>query len=348
MKIIAKILGIAATVTAITACSSHDYTVTVNLPDNSLNGETVYIVNYDNGDTIASAVADTSKVVFSGVVEEPIAVNLRVGRARKLFILEPGNIVFKKNGMITGTPMNDQFDKFMSDLRETLMCTQTLMQDPALTEEQRDSLYDEMEATQASEMQKLYDANKNNPMGYLGFVSLISDMSVAQIDSALAEAPAGYGDYNRVKMILENAKNREATVEGKPFVDFEVTSEDGIVTKFSDFVGKGTPVLVDFWASWCGPCRAEIPNIKAIKEKYGDKIAILGVAVWDKADDTVRAIEELGITWPQIINAQSIPTDIYGIQGIPHIMIIGADGTIESRGLRGEELAAKVEEIVNK
>ena len=65
---------------------------------------------------------------------------------------------------------------------------------------------------------------------------------------------------------------------------------------------------------------------------------MLGVAVWDKPEDTKEAIEQLGLPWPQIINAQNVPTDIYGISGIPHIMLIGPDGTIIDRNLHGDTL----------
>ena len=123
---------------------------------------------------------------------------------------------------------------------------------------------------------------------------------------------------------------------------------DGAKQKLSDYVGKGKVTVVDFWASWCPPCRAEIPKLQALKAKYGDKFDVLGVAVWDNPDDTRKAIEELSIIWPVIIGTHKLtePTDLYGIKGIPHIIIFGPDGIIMSRGLSGDDLAARLAEIV--
>ena len=118
--------------------------------------------------------------------------------------------------------------------------------------------------------------------------------------------------------------------------------------KFSDYIGKGKYILVDFWASWCGPCIREIPNIKDVYATYGgDKFDILSVAVWDKLEDTKRAAEELELPWNQIVNAQQIPTDLYGIDGIPHIILFGPDGTILKRELRGPAIAAEIAKYVS-
>ncbi len=78
----------------------------------------------------------------------------------------------------------------------------------------------------------------------------------------------------------------------------------------------------------------------------GDDFTVLGVAVWEEPEATLQAIEDLDVVWPCIINAKSIPTDIYGISGIPHIILFGPDGTIVARGLRGDAMKAKIAEIM--
>ena len=146
----------------------------------------------------------------------------------------------------------------------------------------------------------------------------------------------------------ESRKNLEATAEGKMFADFSV-EYNGKSTKLSDYVGKGKYVLVDFWASWCGPCRGEIPNLIKVYNKYkGNKFEVLGVAVWDEPEDSEQAIAELGINYPQILNAQEEGTQPYGIQGIPEIILFGPDGTIVRRGLRGPDIEAAVKECLKK
>jgi thiol-disulfide isomerase/thioredoxin len=111
-------------------------------------------------------------------------------------------------------------------------------------------------------------------------------------------------------------------------------------------VGKGKYVLVDFWASWCPPCRAEIPNIVAAHEKYKERgLQVLGLIVNDDKEDADKAIEQMGIPYPQIFGITFEQIASYGIKGIPHIILFAPDGTILKRGLRGdgiEKALAKV------
>ncbi|MEE0910542.1 MAG: TlpA disulfide reductase family protein [Bacteroidales bacterium] len=140
------------------------------------------------------------------------------------------------------------------------------------------------------------------------------------------------------------------TSEGKMFVDFTINkgSLDGKDVKFSDYVGKGKYTLVDFWATWCGPCKREIPNLREIYKDFGSDITVLSVAVWDKKEATEKFIKQNDMPWNHIIDAQKIPTDIYGIQGIPQIILFAPDGTVVKRDLRGEEIRKTLKEVLKK
>ncbi len=186
--------------------------------------------------------------------------------------------------------------------------------------------------------------------------SLMKDKDVLRIINKLSPHLQEHEYIVALKQAVEAKVN---TAEGKMFVDFEVDhiynlAKDGTPltkkVKFSEYVGKGKYVVVDFWAPWCGPCIAEIPNLIEIYKKHkGDKFDMLSVAVWERQGPkvTLDTIKDKGLTWQQITNAQDIPTKLYGIEGIPHIMIVGPDGTIISRGIRGEELAEKVEDLLD-
>ena len=126
----------------------------------------------------------------------------------------------------------------------------------------------------------------------------------------------------------------------------EVTKQ----VRLSDYVGQGKYILVDFWASWCGPCRGEVPNLKAVYDEFGgDDFEIVSVAVWDKAEDSFEAIEEEGMNWTQIVcsaKTNQIPTQVYGIEGIPYIILIDPDGKVIGEDLRGKQIRKAVKKAL--
>ena len=331
-----KKISILFTALLLLASCSKGYKVTVTFPEDSANGETAFLTNYDTGDTIATATVENNTCTFEGTADKGFFARMYAGGTPYGFIVEPGEV---KLNIAEGTaisPLNDKMAAWSKSMEE-------LANDTTISEAEGEARY-------ADELFKLYQENKDNAIGPWAFCNYLmyKDFSEAEIDNMLKEAPAEYAQLKRVGKAKNAARQLTVTAEGKKFTDLEVIAEDGAKQKLSDYVGKGKVTLVDFWASWCGPCRAEIPKLQALKTKYGDKLDVLGVAVWDNPDDSRKAMEQMEITWPVIIGTEKLtePTDLYGIKGIPHIIIFGPDGTILSRGLTGNDLANKLAEVL--
>ena len=120
--------------------------------------------------------------------------------------------------------------------------------------------------------------------------------------------------------------------------------------KLSEFVGNGKVVLIDFWASWCPPCRADMPNLVAAYKQYKSKgFEIVGISLDSKADAWAKGVQDLGITWTQLSDLQgwkNAGAALYGVNSIPHTILVDKDGTILCKQLHGKEIAAKLEEIL--
>ncbi len=155
-------------------------------------------------------------------------------------------------------------------------------------------------------------------------------------------------NHPNIIKVKEKAEAALSQNEGEMFKDFAV-EYNGKTTRLSDYVGRGQYVLADFWASWCGPCRQQIPDLISLYQQYKEKgLTVLGFAFREKPEDTEKAIRDLGIPYPQIINAQDIPAALYGIDALPHTIIFAPDGTIIARNIYGDELKEKLNEIFPK
>lgn len=306
---------------------SGKYTLTATAtPDDA--GKMAYIMNFDTGDKVDSIVVNGDSIVMSGTVATAIPARLIVGnRPVVTFILESGDINIDSLGTASGTPLNKEFEEFMAASDSLASAFQK-----ADTDSARQVIYDAYNELLQTEM----TTQAGNPVGFFAFSSLAHGFSPEQLDSVLTEHPE-YLAYSRIQKLQTINNNLKATAPGAKFKDFTIEGDSAV--SFSQYVGNGKFTIVDFWASWCGPCRQEMPVIKDLYDTYHAKgLDVLGVAVWDKPEDSKEAIEQLGLPWQQILNAQNVPTDLYGISGIPHIMLIGPDGTILARNLRGDSL----------
>ena len=239
-------------------------------------------------------------------------------------------------------------DEYMAKQRE-------IMADSLLTQDEKsaqfEAYYDEFIEPYVAHHVEAAKSNPDNFIAVFALSNLRSQIDDAQMSELVNAVIPAIQESKYVSGMKEALDARLNTAEGKPFVDFTVNSVVGMTrsippqpkyaeVKFSDYVGKGKYILVDFWAPWCGPCKREIPNLKAVYDKYaGEKFDILSIAVWERqpVQVTIDTAAELGMNWSHINNAGSVPTDIYGVEGIPHLMLIGPDGTILKRGFHGAE-----------
>lgn len=227
------------------------------------------------------------------------------------------------------------------------------------SDDQRDSLYNVL----IEDFKGIVAANADNIVGVSALRNIYYDLELEDLESVLGTFSPKMQENSFIVKAKATVETKKATAEGQPFVDFKVetvvsTDKNGEpvykTDSLSNYVGKGKVMLVDFWSPWCGPCRAEIPNIKSIYEKFhGDDFDVLSVAVWEESrkmtwKNSVDTAAVYGITWNQLNNGHSEPTTLYGIEGIPHLILFGADGTILKRGLRGEELTAAVAEALGR
>ena len=237
----------------------------------------------------------------------------------------------------------------------------TMMDSLSADQEKAQAYYDQFIEEYKEFNLKAAKKNPDNEVAVKVLMNLYGMIEDEQAEAIISKMPEEMLENEQVAYLKKGLEARKNTAEGMMFTDFTVEHVYGYdrsmdpqplkqEVKFSDYVGKGTYVLVDFWSPWCGPCRREIPNIQTVYEQYKDKgLQVLSLAVWERKPQshTIETAAQLGMDWLHINNCGQIPTDIYGVEGIPHLMLIGPDGTILKRGFHGlEGIQAAVAEYI--
>ena len=298
------------------ATASDNYTVTLPLSEDE-DGLTAYIIDFDTSAKLDSTIVENGKAVFKGSVTTPVFARVILdGNRAGQFVLEEGDISFNpSNRMAAGSPSNDALVSLMAEQQKLVAEYRQLGDTPEDEAKKKD-----IQQANTKLFADALKANAGNPLGYYLFLQESYGYDLPTFDAKLKEYPQ-FASSKRVQTLRQGLINK----------------------KLSDYAGKGKYTLVDFWASWCGPCIRETKVLKEIYEEYGPKgLDVLGVAVWDEPANTLKAIEQHQLPWPQIINAQTIPTDLYGIAGIPCIILFDPEGNIVSRDKQDDDLRADV------
>lgn len=218
----------------------------------------------------------------------------------------------------------------------------------AAIEAEYNALNDKFDST----VKTSYEANKNNIFG--GFLLgsfLYYEMDAEELEKALDPALVKYNDdvLKGARRMLESLALRKP---GKPFTDFSMADKDGKEHKLSEWIGKGTEgnyVLIDFWASWCGPCRREMPNVVENYKKYHDKgFEVIGISLDKDREKWLQAVESLGLSWIHLSDLKywnCAGAELYGIKSIPASVLVGPDGKIIANDLRGPQLGEKLKSL---
>ncbi len=283
-----------------------------------------------------------------------------------IFYIEPGTLLVKthnlvKNAVITGSKMNDE-----------------LMQYNRFVKAPMDSLEEEAygwntggpEKWKSEAAQQQYSKNMNSYMKQLGtlqqewvkghpdaYVSLMamdwlagSDINVPVIEPLYKSLSARLRNSVDGKALGARIAAAKTVIVGSTAPSFTLNDVNGAPVKLTDFRGKY--VLLDFWASWCGPCRAENPNYKEAYNRYKDKnFTLLGVSLdrEGQKDAWVKAIKADGLEWPQVSDLKYWDSEVarmYDIKAIPQNFLIDPKGKIIAKNLRGEELQQKLASIL--
>lgn len=163
------------------------------------------------------------------------------------------------------------------------------------------------------------------------------DNLLQAIDPSLRETP-GY------KQLKESLESMAPIALGEKYRDLELVDENGKTVQLSDYVKPGQYNMVEFWASWCGPCRGEIPHLRHVYDAYGkgkDAFNMISVSIDDKEKDWKQALKEENMKWTQLCDLKGWKGDVidkYKIQGVPFCLILDKEGRIIDHGVRGSEL----------
>lgn len=342
------------------------YTIIGEAVGESNEGKEIYLKSVSTGKALDTTIIKNGKFMFTGDLHCPEIASLAVQGIRysPKLVLEQDTIIveLKETGGVTvsGTPLNEVLQNINSkhaEIRGEFMKKYEALK--VLYKNDEKKLKAEVTKLNNEEfsgpLEKIFkDALNNNRTNVLGMELFLNSFignfkSVDSIKAYIVEYPAA-ADFQPIKKALKEFEIIENTSAGKMFTDFAVRNiENTKDVKLSDYVGKGNYVLLDFWASWCGPCKKEMPHLAELQAKYAKKgLVVLSVNVWDTHEKALKSIKDWKMTWAQIYDATGkAATDLYAVPGIPTIILFAPDGEIVYRSHGGSEMIEFVEKTMD-
>ncbi len=250
----------------------------------------------------------------------------QVNRLQNFFIVDGDEIFVNMNtDSIAGSKQNEQLTAYIQKLNKV-----------------------SSEDDYTTILQQMLHENKNNTLGAFAFSMIYYTMSFDEL-KATCESGAPFLKHPLSQQGIQQLEALKLRQPGTMFKDIEEADTLGVNHKLSEYVGKGNYVLVDFWASWCGPCMQEMPNVKANYDKYKSKgFNVVGLSFDRNADAWKRAIRDKQLDWVHLSDLkfwQTIAGQTYGIRSIPASILCDPQGKIIDVDLRGNALGNKLKEI---
>ncbi len=323
------------------------------------------ILNHRQTGKNDTAVLDHGYFTYKGKADTAEVCSITLGKQTKRFFLENGKIsmLIKKDSLpyalISGTKVQDEYNYFHNQLSKSVtdqMAAVDKAYDSANNKKNQramDSLDKVYNALDLEQKQLVMDFTKSHPSSVVSAFEIYNNFSynprLGQLDSLFQQLDTSVRVTYFGRQLRDLIVKTKLTAIGNPAPDFASNDENGKSVSLSSL--KGKYVLIDFWASWCGPCRLENPNVVKAFHKFHDKgFDIFGVSLDDTKADWLKAIKKDGLSWTQVSDLkgwQAWAVSLYGIKGIPMNYLLDKNGLIVAKGLRGEELDSKLSELLH-